>query len=141
MMSISACDFYVESVLNIQLFLTSVSLLCMDMSSLSGACIFYSQLLCEFEQTAAIQKPAEQQFATEWERWYPKIRRYAQREISQPLKKKLQRLQVEEDLHDGMNFMFLIKGVPVFTVLSKSEFIVFHDLSVTPSPDLSVTVP
>ena len=42
MMSISACDFYVESVLNIQLFLTSVSLLCIVMSSLTGVCIFYS---------------------------------------------------------------------------------------------------
>ena len=96
MMSIAACDFFVESFLNIHAVVPNFSKSLM--SSLTGACIFYSQLLCELEQTAAIQKPAEQQFATEWERWYPKIRGYAEREMSQPLIRKLQRLQVEEDL-------------------------------------------
>ena len=88
-----------------------------------------------------IQKPAEQQFATEWERWYPKIRGYAEREMSRPLKKKLQRLQVEEDLNDSMNFVSCQRCACVYIVLSKSEFIVFHDTSVTLSHDLSHTVP
>ena len=66
----------------------------------------FLQLLSDFEHTAGIPKPAEQQFVAEWERWCPKICAYAERELSQPLKKKLQRLQAEDDLDDGA-YVFL----------------------------------
>ena len=63
--------------------------------------IFYPlQLSKDFEQIAAIEKPAEQQFAAEWEKWSPKIRAYAERELSHALKGKLQRLAGVND--DGM---------------------------------------
>ena len=58
--------------------------------------IFYPllQLSKDFEQIAAIEKPAER------EKWSPKIRAYAERELSHALKGKLQRLAGVND--DGM---------------------------------------
>ena len=76
---------YIESVLNIQLFVTSVCLLCMFMSSLTGVYSIHSSS-ADLSRLLLSKSLLSNNLLMNG-RWYFKIHGYAEREMSQPQKK------------------------------------------------------